>query len=290
MVNEGLCENAVAYDFFFSRAWHEAPVELARWGREYAVRRYGWSHPAAEAAWERLATTVHGTSRLEDSAVTRCPSLPSAAPAPGETEALACAWEQLLQAGGELNTAATFRFDLVHIGRQVLSNLVGQAKAALNEAIASGNAVEVSRLGGEIRALLVDLSELLATEPAFRLDRWLASAERWGTPGDTLYRHNALRQITLWGTGNTELRDYARKEWSGLIRQFYLPRWEAWLAHVARALEEGRQPEGEAFRKQRAAWEERWTEQGPFDDAPPADAWLYSNSLFLKYSEQWSTG
>jgi len=54
MVNEGLCENAAAYDFFFSRAWHEAPVDLAAWGREYAVRRYGRRQPAAEACWERL--------------------------------------------------------------------------------------------------------------------------------------------------------------------------------------------------------------------------------------------
>ena len=285
MVNEGLCENAVAYDFLFSRAWHDAPVELARWGREYAIRRYGRSHAAAEEAWELLATGIYRAPRLEDSAVTRCPSLPSGVPAPGEAADLARAWKLLLEAGEELNAISPFRFDLVHLGRQVLSNLASRKKALLNEAIASANGEEVGHLGEEICTLLGDLSELLAAEPAFRLERWLASAERWGSPSSTptLYRRNALRQITLWGSGDTVLRDYARKEWAGLVRHFYLPRWKAWLAFVMQSLENGKPPEGEAFRKQQASREERWIAEGPVEDPPSINAWLHSSSLFAKY-------
>lgn len=40
---------------------------------------------------------------------------------------------------------------------------------------------------------------------------------------------NARTQITLWGDidgDTTELFDYAWKEWSGLIKGYYYPRWE----------------------------------------------------------------
>jgi alpha-N-acetylglucosaminidase len=55
-----------------------------------------------------------------------------------------------------------------------------------------------------------------------------------------LYEWNARVQITTWGnrycadTGG--LRDYAHKEWQGLLADFYMPRWNMFFDHLRQDL------------------------------------------------------
>lgn len=61
------------------------------------------------------------------------------------------------------------------------------------------------------------------------LATWLASANNLATSiGDyairDLYESNARHQITLWGP-NGEIIDYANKQWSGIVMDFFIPRW-----------------------------------------------------------------
>ena len=73
---------------------------------------------------------------------------------------------------------------------------------------------------------------MLATRSEFRVGRWILQALQRGTTTEEkhLYEWNARVQITTWGnrycadTGG--LRDYAHKEWNGLLRDFYAPRWK----------------------------------------------------------------
>ena len=71
-----------------------------------------------------------------------------------------------------------------------------------------------------------DLDGLLAVRPELRLERWLAAARGWA--GDAqeaaLLERNARLQVTVWG--GPDLYDYASKLWSGLLRDFYVLRWE----------------------------------------------------------------
>ena len=61
-----------------------------------------------------------------------------------------------------------------------------------------------------------------------------------------LYEWNARVQITTWGnrycadTGG--LRDYAHKEWQGLLSDFYAPRWKAFFDHLRQDLEKMGKP------------------------------------------------
>lgn len=47
-------------------------------------------------------------------------------------------------------------------------------------------------------------------------------------PLAALYEDNLRRQLTIWGTsasrGDSEVSDYANREWAGLIATFYMPR------------------------------------------------------------------
>ena len=89
--------------------------------------------------------------------------------------------------------------------------------------------------------LVHDLDELLATSDQFLLGRWLEDAKRWGATEEERARleWNARRVLTLWGDG-TALRDYAWKEWSGLLAGFYGKRWELFFRRRQEALDAGR--------------------------------------------------
>lgn len=51
-----------------------------------------------------------------------------------------------------------------------------------------------------------------------------------------LYEYNARNQITLWGP-NGEIRDYANKQWSGMVADYFKPRWELFLHALEESLE-----------------------------------------------------
>ncbi|RNA17679.1 alpha-N-acetylglucosaminidase isoform X2 [Brachionus plicatilis] len=76
--------------------------------------------------------------------------------------------------------------------------------------------------------ILDDMEELLASDDHYLLSSWLKKAKSKGSNRDEriLYEFNARSQLTLWGLNSTsEVFDYACKAWSGLIADYYKPRW-----------------------------------------------------------------
>ena len=92
---------------------------------------------------------------------------------------------------------------------------------------------------------------LLGTRREFRLGHWTQAAINCGeTPAEkSLYEWNARVQITTWGnrycadTGG--LRDYAHKEWQGLLRDFYYVRWKTYFDALLAQMEAQTRPQPE---------------------------------------------
>ena len=53
-----------------------------------------------------------------------------------------------------------------------------------------------------------------------------------------LFTFNAKNQVTLWGPVG-QILDYARKQWAGLMKDYYKPRWELFLANLVNSLKTG---------------------------------------------------
>ena len=70
------------------------------------------------------------------------------------------------------------------------------------------------------------------------------------------YDENARRLITVWGW--PELDDYACRVWSGLIRDYYAARWQAWFEH---------QWSGREFSLD--IWQQTWLSR-PYQPSAPA--------------------
>lgn len=69
------------------------------------------------------------------------------------------------------------------------------------------------------------MDKLLSSHPNRSLNSWVDYARAWG--GDdserAYYEANSKRLLTTWG--GDPVNDYSGRVWSGLIRDYYIPRW-----------------------------------------------------------------
>jgi alpha-N-acetylglucosaminidase len=123
------------------------------------------------------------------------------------------------------------------------------------------------------------------------LGRWLSAAERWGDDGRErrFYAWNACNQITLWGPPDSQLHEYARKEWSGMIGGFYVQRWQRFCDRLDAALATGKPLDAGQFERDIRQWEDGWTHGSErCIREPRGDAVGVSRRLWDKYSERLS--
>ena len=294
---EGTEQNPVVYDLMTEMAWHTRPVDLDRWVEDYAHRRYGAKLPQAERAWKTLQATAYSAeikSRPPTSVICMRPGLGGAAdeysssqtPITYDPAQLAEAWRLLLDCGDIAAHVEPYRYDVVDIGQQVMANLALSLYDGMRRAHETKDRDAFGRSSQFFLQAICDLDELLATNRHFLLGTWITRARDWATNEQErkLYEWNARTLITLWGPRHNRLHDYSCRHWSGLLRDFYAPRWEMFARHVETALAAGTPVDQEAFTREVTAWEERWAHRT--DDFPSearGDAVAVARNLFEKY-------
>ncbi len=136
----------------------------------------------------------------------------------------------------ELKDNSAYKKDLMEAARQALSNLSWYFTRMIQTAYEEKNISALSHFGNEMLTL-IDLQEaVVGTDPDMLLGKWLEKAKRFGkTSAEKAYfEWNARVQVTLWANreGARDLRDYAAKEWQGLLSDFYRPRWESFISRL----------------------------------------------------------
>jgi alpha-N-acetylglucosaminidase len=114
-----------------------------------------------------------------------------------------------------------------------------------------------------LRTDLLRLDDLAAARPETRVSTWIDAARGWGdTPAerDTMERE-ARSLVSVWGGQHNGLHDYSGRHWQGLVRDLYLPRWQAWADWLADAAEAGPVPpdaDPTVLRERIVSVEEAW--------------------------------
>ncbi|GAA1243543.1 alpha-N-acetylglucosaminidase [Kitasatospora nipponensis] len=256
---EGTGGNPAAFELFTELAWEPGPIDQQDWFARYAARRYGGADPHTAAAWELLRRSAYslpsGTwSEPQDSLFTARPSLTATSSATWSPPALRddpaqvrAALGQLLQAPAELRATDAYRFDLVDLARQVLTDRSRALLPLIDGAYRARDLPRLRALVAGWNAWVRALDALLATDSRFLLGPWLADARSWGaSPAERdQLEYDARAILTTWaGRAPSEagVHDYAAREWSGLVRDLYAPRWAAYFATLDTALADGSDP------------------------------------------------
>ncbi len=249
---EGIAQNPLFYDLAFEITFHQKEVDVESWLKKYALRRYGAASEHANKAIDLLWKNPYkkGTNHLEFS------SMIAARPAvdvkktrpnngfkiPYDSLQLVSALKHLLKDAEVLKKSDPYRFDIVDVQRQILSNLSQEVQKQSSKAFKDRDLVAFKKHSNTFLELLDDMDGLLRTRPELIFDTWVADARNWGqteTEKD-LYEKNATMLVTHWGGDEVMMIfDYSWREWSGLIKGYYKPRWEKWFAFLENHLKNG---------------------------------------------------
>lgn len=311
---EAIIHNPIVYEAATEVAWWKSKPDVEKWFAGYTKARYGRTIPEAEAAWETLRQSVYGRSAESGSMETPICSRPALKieraapnakfPRQYDPQELWSAWAKLDAAAPSLGAKDTYRFDLVDVARQCLVDLSIPLQRDIETAYRQTNAVALKAASQRFLELADDLDQLLGTRQEFLLGAWLDDAKRWATtPAERRqYERNARLLVTVWGPSvgdDAILFDYSNRQWSGLIRGFYLPRWKQFLDYLAsQPSGSGRfddakiytshsRPGDEAtpFYRRLSRWEQDWcngTETYP--SRPQGDSVKMAHQLLQKWS------
>lgn len=272
-IPEGIENNSVIYELLFELKWHSDTLDLDQWLRQYVKRRYGKDDENLYTAWQILRKTVYGKKLSEtesqqgtsESILCARPSLKIDQVSTWGTSKLYYDPSELLQAwtlfineADSYKNVEGFQYDLLDITRQVLANYAQVVHRKMVDAYENDDKPGFDEASDEFLQLLDDQDQLLSNDDSFMLGKWIEEARRAGTtPSEKkLFEFNARTLITTWSFQNSNLHEYAHREWSGLLSDFYKPRWKMFIDYLSQKME-GQEPDEPDY----YAFELAWTNQ-----------------------------
>ena len=272
---EGSENNPVMYELLTELPWRDKVFSKDEWLADYTVARYGKENDAIKTAWIQLSNSIY--------------NCPPASTQQGTSESIFCArpsmsayqasrWSEMsdyynpkdiveaaklfISVADDFKGNNNYEYDLVDIVRQAIAEQGRLVFKQIQHAYKMKNIPSFEIAKKEFLNLILLQDELLSTRKEFKVGTWINQAKSLGNnkAEKELYEWNARVQITTWGNrtaaDNGGLRDYAHREWSGILKDFYYNRWKMYLDNTSKELQ-GIPVENIDF----YAVEEPWTKQ-----------------------------
>ena len=300
MTMEGSENNPVMFELLCELPWRPARFDKDEWLKNYTVARYGKADKAVQDAWLLLSNTIYN-----------CPAKNTQQ---GTHESVFCgrpdydvyqvsSWsemepyykpEDIIRAAGIMLSAAdrfkgnnNFEYDLIDIVRQAVAEKGRLVYPIMIDAYKAGEKELFAASSQRFLDLILLQDKLLAARPEFKVGTWIEKARNLGTTPEEkdLYEWNVRVQVTTWGNrvaaDEGGLRDYAHKEWNGLLRDFYYNRWKVWIDRQKAQLN-GAPVKAIDF----YAIEEPWTKQtNPYSSQAEGDVIEVAKEVYAKITE-----
>jgi alpha-N-acetylglucosaminidase len=300
---EAIEQNPVMYELMLEHAWSGKKIDLDKWLQDYAHRRYGKKNTRAEEAWRILSKTVYDggiTSGGPESIIVSRPTFQAYTRWANTRKSynpkdLIPALQLFSEASSELKSSEGFRYDLIDLTRQVIANYADTIQRIFSNAYAVNDTATFKKYSSLFLELIDDLDKLLASHKDFLLGKWLEDAKAWEHMPEEkgLYERNARNLITVWGDKDSRLTEYSNRQWSGLLRGYYKPRWQKFFDAVSSAWMSGEKFEEKKFEASIKDWEWSWVNSRetyssePIGNPVTESLWIwnkYKNEIKRTYS------
>lgn len=268
MAPEGIENNEVIYELLSDAGWSDKEIDIHEWLKDYSSNRYGSYPTAVRRCWDLLLESVYGTftdhprynwqfrpGTVRNGSININPSFFKAI-------------ESFVEVSGQMKDNPLYMADLAELTALYLGGKAELLVKAIDWQYEIGDTARAAKFEKDFEHIMLGMDALLSTHPTLRLERWIEFAHKQAmTPEQRRqYERNAKRIVTIWGP---PVDDYSARVWSGLIRDYYLPRWKHYFASRKKGV-------GFDF----AAWEKNWVESdGCSSQTPPADVVNTARSL-----------
>ncbi|MDN5289459.1 MAG: alpha-N-acetylglucosaminidase [Mucilaginibacter sp.] len=293
---EGIEQNPALFALMLENVWNDTPIDADKWLVNYAQRRYGQSNNQINEAWQILLNSVYSGGLTEggsESIIVARPTFKKTidrvlTKLDYDPVQLVKAWGLFINAADSLHQSDGFQYDLVDITRQVLANYASPLQQKMVAAYQSKDKANFKLSSTQLLQLMDDMDALLSTRKDFLLGKWIIEARANGITEKerNLYEFNARDLVTLWGDKESGLREYSNRQWAGLIKGYYKPRWELFFSQLDKSLSSGTEFDANAFDKQVKDWEWQWVNK--HDNAYPntisGNPVEKAKQLFKKYN------
>ena len=265
-IMEGLSWNPIMDDFQGDMVWRQTAPDLKEWTAQFAERRYGVHTQRTQKAWQELLQTVYlPRSGRVDNMIVAKPAFGKAHCAVSKTveRAYVPVLRALLDCADEVGNQRTYQFDLVQLTRQTIGSLSTLYFYDMLLAYQNRDRQALRVAADKLDILICDMDRLLSADPQFLLGPWLEGAKRWGRTGPErrLYEWNARNIITQWGEKDSPLFDYATRQWGGMLRDNYAPRWRLFYQELDRSIRDNVLWSDAEFDKKVREWQDAWTKK-----------------------------
>lgn len=252
---EGIENNPVMYDALFELPWTN--IVKKDWVADYTTARFGAVNQTAVDAMQKLMESVYncpgGQQGTSEPVILARPSLNVTSVSSWSTSSVPYDHTLVIEAASQLLSQAdklegnNFEYDLLDVTRQALSDyayfLLQQLASDYRQF--GGTSQEFKLRKDAFLALIDDIDELLGSHHSYRLGNWtemsraIVTEEAARAAGatdkdaDWLEYDNLRRQISTWSDFDGSLQEYSNREWNGMLRDYYKPRWVEFLNALA---------------------------------------------------------
>ncbi|XP_039286739.1 alpha-N-acetylglucosaminidase isoform X2 [Nilaparvata lugens] len=243
---EGINQNYIVYDIMSEVGYRQKPMDLNLWFQQYSIRRYGVDNKFSKEMWTLLKNSIYsynGPVSLHGKYIlVHQPSLKLSKIVWFDICTVADVWKNAI---ASINTwpsstafTETFKYDVVDITREALRLLIDESYERIVSYVDAKNIPLYKNETVIFLSLMQSMIELLSSHEKFLLQNWINASKNLSSTAEESanLEMNARNQITLWGP-NGEIKDYAAKQWAGLVKHYYKPRWELFFKLILEALE-----------------------------------------------------
>jgi len=251
---EGIENNEVIYELLSDMGWQKNEMNLDKWLSGYCTARYGGYPSKMEEAWTLLRKSAYSSlysyTRFLWQTVVPDQRRKSFI---DTSDQFMHSVELFLDCSDELKNSELYRNDAIELSALYLSAKADNYYKKALKADSLGRKKEAEQALKKTVDLLLNVDRLLKSHPSFQLEKWVNYAHKQGTTAEEKmkYEANAKRLITTWGGFQN---DYSARIWSGLIRDYYIPRIQMHLKNKNSDIR---------------AWEEKWINSPWKSDTKP---------------------
>ena len=228
MAPEGVESNEMVFELITDAEWKNTRTDVTDWLRKYSLNRYGYSDCTLDSIWSEMCHSIYAkyVSHPRFNWVYRPGTVRKGSV--NVNSHLYQAVEMMLEWSKDKEMNALHQSDMIEwvmlYAGQKMEDLVNQVQDALFE----NRVDDAKRLFAHFKTLGLKLDKLLTSHPCHRAELWVERARKAGVTlaERSHYEKNAKRIITVWGP---PVDDYSSRVWSGVIRDYYIPRWEKWM-------------------------------------------------------------